>query len=617
MQGRTSGTMRSGIPGINRTSLWNAWKQIRQEMRHSRIRDVVDHFDYDLDPEVWIRRLIRDLASGAYEPRAPRRFTLAKGKGFSRRMTLPSVPDLVLYRAIASDCYRRAKRREHEHVYFERSGLSKAQQEAHLAGRDVTLSPYTGFRRRRFLTWLRYDQYRKYLIFEKVYPFIVVSDVTNFFDSIQYQRIGDALAGIASAKMLGLLFFLLERLSIREAYTGSPLVGLPVDEFECSRALAHLVLFPHDTRIVERVGERAYVRWMDDQNVGAHSRAEAWQVLALVGESVSRLHLTANTAKSRILSLAEARRHYHLDLNRKLDRLEAAPTATQADRRRLGKDLRLFWKSASQHEGTGEWDKILKRTYRLAALSGGRWLRARARRDVGQYPGMIDRIADYVRVTGTAEEYLTFAETVWNDPEQIYPDVNLALFERLLLVKGVGAAGVRIRRLAVDVLRRRVSWPGADWCHGVAPLVVLRFGDRRSAPVLRTYVRDHIDGVPHSAVRACAVVYASYGRAHYTAMRAVAGRMLKGELSECIRMLDQLVGYDAVPQRFNVQLQPIWDAMTRTDVVQMRRLLIARLLRLNRKPGVREWLSKGVATVLARPALDEFDRRLIRRLVTS
>ena len=47
--------------------------------------------------------------------------------GFSRTMTLPSIPDLVLYRSIVDYLYRKAKRREHSHVYFRRSVLQRVQ----------------------------------------------------------------------------------------------------------------------------------------------------------------------------------------------------------------------------------------------------------------------------------------------------------------------------------------------------------------------------------------------------------------------------------------------------------------------------------------------------------
>jgi hypothetical protein len=97
------------------------------------------------------------LARGTYEPSTPARFTVAKGNGFSRRMTLPSVPDLVLYRAIADYCYKRATRREHQHVYFERRKLAKVQESAEQEALELVSSPYTGFRRRRFYAWLKYD----------------------------------------------------------------------------------------------------------------------------------------------------------------------------------------------------------------------------------------------------------------------------------------------------------------------------------------------------------------------------------------------------------------------------------------------------------------------------
>lgn len=53
---------------------------------------------------------------------------------------------------------------------------------------------------------LRFDQYRKLLIFERTHPFIVLTDVSNFFDSILYGRVEQSLYGLrASPKLIGLL----------------------------------------------------------------------------------------------------------------------------------------------------------------------------------------------------------------------------------------------------------------------------------------------------------------------------------------------------------------------------------------------------------------------------
>ena len=55
--------IQSGIRGINRTTLWNSWKEIRRELRSASVRDPIDFLDYDIDPNIWINRLIHHLDS--------------------------------------------------------------------------------------------------------------------------------------------------------------------------------------------------------------------------------------------------------------------------------------------------------------------------------------------------------------------------------------------------------------------------------------------------------------------------------------------------------------------------------------------------------------------------
>jgi len=170
------------ITGISRSSLWSAWKAIRPQLKKSSLRDVVDFLEYDINPEVWISRLLRRLERGQYEPETPTRFPLAKSSGFTRVMTLPHLPDLVLYRAIVDFLYAKVKRFEHKHVYFERGTLphigqsANRQQKPFVSELSVTETPeYGTTRRTRFMAWRYYNQYRKHLVFEKVYPYIVTT----------------------------------------------------------------------------------------------------------------------------------------------------------------------------------------------------------------------------------------------------------------------------------------------------------------------------------------------------------------------------------------------------------------------------------------------------------
>ena len=381
------------IRGISRTSLWKSWKAVRKEIKNSSVRDIVDFLDYDVNPDVWIDRLLAQIASGNYEPDTPRRFTLGKSKGFARTMTLPAVPDLVLYRTLVDHIYSRSRRRKHKNVYFLRDDLSKAQKAAldeatgrMKQARDVEPvdGQYRFTGRRSFYNWLRFDQYRKHLLYEDAHDFIVVADIANFFDTILHSHVAEAVQSLpVPPRMAGLLFFVLEHLSIRQDYSSSHGISLPTDEFDCSRTLAHMVLFPHDDAMIRLVGEDRYVRWMDDQNMAVKTKAEGLNVLKEVGRSLARLHLTPNSQKSNVLSLEAARRHYHLDLNRMLDvaeTLSRKATSSKTARIRFQRKVRAIWKAAKPHEEVGEFGKILtplsscgsSRPYDVSGAIGGR-----------------------------------------------------------------------------------------------------------------------------------------------------------------------------------------------------------------------------------------------------
>ena len=609
--------MRGAIKGVDKTSLWSAWKQVRRELKNSSLRDVVDYLEYDIEPEVWIGRLLKRIADGSYEPERPLRFTLGKGNGLSRTMSLPAIPDLVLYRAISEFIYSRAKHRQRTHVYFLRSQLSLAQRAAvNQARREWSgISVPYGGSRRSILNWLAYEQYRKRLILKRVHPFLVTTDITNFFDSVLHDHISEALRGFAvPPRMLGLLFFLLERLAVREEYAHSPAIGLPVDEFDCSRTLAHLVLFPYDDVMAELVGEDSYVRWMDDQVLGVESRARGLEVLGVVGHSLGMLHLTPNAKKSRILTLSEAKVHFHLHTNRRLDRAEKKPFGSVGERKALRVALRSVWRTAQKREGKGEWDKVLKRVYRLAGRARSPILRDRAERDVLENPALVERVCDYMRHTGSAPAYWRFVKSLVEHSEQVYPDVNLQLTESLLRIEPPAATARNIRRFASGLIKQTPAWPGAVHCAAVAPLLMLRYADKRSLPTLRAAFSTRLDELPQEVVRASSIVYASYDRTHLAHLRRAAAKLLRNHLSEMVRFLERIQSYQEVPDRFKNRLHLRRDKITGEHYVDMRTLLTARLLAHSRGPKVKTWLLDWRQQVVQRTT-SKYDHRLLRHLL--
>jgi len=611
--------MAERITGINRTSLWLAWKEVRAALREASIRDVVDFVDYDIEPDVWIKRLLRQVASGSYDPRAPLRFPLSKSRNFKRVLTFPDIPDVVLFRAIADFIHARARKQQQPHVYYRRADLSHATKAAHAAAQqkmDKLASDYRFTSRHSFLNWLNYAQYRKYLILRKTYPLVVVSDITNFFNSVLHSEVSRAFRNLpVPGEMVGLLFFLLERLSIRATYCDSPGIGLPIDEFECSRTIANLILFPHDRRMVKLVGTQAYVRWMDDHVIGVNSEAQGLRVLAAMQDSLASSYLTPNAKKSLVLSLAEAKIHFHLDTNADLDTLEQKVAGRGHKRLSLVRELTRVWRVALQNEGKGQWEQIQSRIYKLAGVTKARFLRRRAISDLLENPTLAERISSYMRCSGSVAEYLRFVESVIAHRQQIHRDVPLLLLESLLRVETASYSARRILRIAEAALTEVLEGQRDELFAAPACLLILRFGARGDLLRLKPGFRDRRRALPPRLIRAAAIVYASSGRKEFTEVRRAAAALLLNPLGLMVRLVLRISKFSEVPDRYKVRLNTRWDSVKDRPYLDMRMLVSARLLALNRKKNVKQWL-KTWAAKMKKERISTFDKRLLARLVT-
>ena len=585
-------------------------------VRESSIRDVVDYLEYDIDPDVWIRRILRHIQSGSYEPASPLRFPVAKSNGFTRTMTLPTIPDLCLYRALVDNFYRRLRRYEVKHAYFERWALDAAQKKAAAEAKaEMQAEPgYPPTARQQYLAWLKFDEYRRQLIIDKEHQFIVTTDVTNYFDTILHSRLAESLhrAG-AHPATVGLLFFLLERLSIRREHTESPRIGLPVDQFDCSRKLAHLFLFSHDRRMTEAVTEDAYVRWMDDQIIGVETRAAGLRAVGALSASLARLYLTANSAKTRILTIKEAKKHFHLSANAALRKIDEGLLAKQG-KVNLTSAFQRAWKRAVKARDYGEWEKILKWAYRIAARLNVKDFRTDAMDDVLAHPQLALRIADYMRATGSSAQFVDFAEQLWQHGEQVYPDVNITLFESFLRLEPLPKTQSRIRKIARDALRTKTKFASLYATSAIAPLVILRFGDARSLPLLASTFTNNPDELPPQTVRAAAIVYASFGPKQFAFVKRAASRILRHTLTDLVRFLDAVASYRDVPDRFKARINTRFDAITARTYFDMRSVVALRLLALSNAPRVQQWVAATKAALL-KERLTAYDKRLIARLV--
>lgn len=282
--------------------------------------------------------------------------------------------------------------------------------------------------------------------------------------------------------------------------------------------------------------------------------------------------------------------------------------------RGLSGQIRRAWAAAQPHQGKGEFNKVLKRFYRLAGRVRLRFLRRRAERDLLSDPGLADRICDYMRCSGTVGEYLLWADRVMSHAEQIYPDINVSVVESLLRIEADQAQSRRIRHIATEFLNGRKNIPGAIGCKALAPLLILRFGDRRSLPLLIRCFAAQSSARNARLLRSGAIVYSSYGNADLSAVRRTASMLLSNHLADVVRLVDRIRAYSDVPQRYRARLDLRYDAVSSTKYVDMRALLTVRLLHLSNAPRVKSWVATWKQRALSEP-ISAYDRRLINRLL--
>jgi hypothetical protein len=201
-------------------------------------------------------------------------------------------------------------------------------------------------------------------------------------------------------------------------------------------------------------------------------------------------------------------------------------------------------------------------------------------------------------------------------PEQVYPDVNHIMFESLLRAKASRRESKVICVWAIRLLRQSTIDADHRACLASAPLFVLRFGDGRSARHLRTCLEYRLDVLPMEVIRACSAVYISYGGAEFECVRRAAARSLHNPMGDLIKVVERIRGYTKIPERLAPRLEPRFDALTRKFYVDIRALLQFRLLTLNRKPQIRQWLNQKKQNML-KSELSTYDKKLIRRLLRA
>lgn len=329
------------------TKIWRS--TVRSQLRSLDIKDLYDHYDFNFNIEHRIQVIKASILDGSYSVSTPLIYKTEKKYGICRHMVIPQPEDALILQCLVEQVATSVlKRQPSKNAFYSRDKHNvKKPHEAVEYG--------LSFRKQ----WKNLQ--KKIYHFTDTFDFLVVTDLTNYFDSIDLRELRRVFVSHIEADevIIDLIFRVVEGLSWKPDYLPYSQRGLPTANIESIRLLAHSFLFEIDQILKERTKDN-FARWMDDITSGVNDKREGIALLSDISDVLKSRGLALNLSKTQILSAKEAYFHFQIRENVEIDKYESIKPGTnqsiEAER-----ELWFKYKSHFKDRSPKAWDKIAKR----------------------------------------------------------------------------------------------------------------------------------------------------------------------------------------------------------------------------------------------------------------
>ncbi len=338
--------------------IWNY--KVKKSIREQFICDGIENFDFHIYRKSESTKLSNLILSGEYTPQKAQRILVEKSKGLCRQLVIPSVRDAIVLQCLSDALYSEIKgKAPTSRAFFEPKDHKFS-------------SPPSGYGT--FASWLNFQ--KELFQFSKTRKFIVVTDIANYYDSISYVHLRNAISSISGVDecVIDMLIYVLGDLLWQPDYTPRIEVGLPQINLDAPRLLAHCFLYELDSYLASD-SRRDFVRFMDDIDIGVDTIVEAKQALKTVDLVLQTKQVRLNSGKTIILQQSDAIRHFRIFENVRLDTVTTSVDyrlkhGLPLDRQRALIEARIRKGLRKKSFETGNGEKILKRWLGLATKTG-------------------------------------------------------------------------------------------------------------------------------------------------------------------------------------------------------------------------------------------------------
>lgn len=371
-----------------------AWKKyVKEGMRGQALLDLHDYFDFHRRKTQILSSISSQIKEGMYRPKLHYEIIVEKKFGVSRHQLIPSPEDAVVLQSIVESISPIINNAQpSDRAYYSRSHASPKSE----ADIDETF-PYAWWE-----LWPEFQE--KIYEFTKTFDYVVISDISNYFDNIIFRQLRNVLAsyGRIDETLLDFLFYMIEAFVWRPDYLPLSGMSLPQLNYDAPRLLGHSFLFEIDKYLHEKTNGN-FVRWMDDIDFGVDHVHEAKQILRGLDELLLTRGIRLNMGKTKVLSMTEAEDYFLPNENRfitiiskRVKRKIESGNSIDAEKTMIRKRFKSFYKK----QKVGRWDKILGRYFSLSAITKDKFLRKFVPDILSNQPGLRNQILRYYKNLG-------------------------------------------------------------------------------------------------------------------------------------------------------------------------------------------------------------------------
>ncbi len=260
-------------------------KRVRYQIRKQLIFDAIEYRDYNDELKEMLETTRRQVLHGSYEVKPVKRYLAEKSRGLCRQMTLIHPQDLLVLERLSRTVHFELKSKApSKAAFFEPD-------DGHFAKGFQQID----FKYGSYESWKRFQ--KEVFGFAHENKYIVVTDVANFYDFINFQHLRNIISSLAEIResILDLLIHVLNKMTWTPDFMPLTQIGMPQIETSATRVLANALLYEVD-RVCEDSSISNYARFMDDMDIGVDTIPDARRIirdidLTLPGESLLELRL--------------------------------------------------------------------------------------------------------------------------------------------------------------------------------------------------------------------------------------------------------------------------------------------------------------------------------------